>query len=157
MKAKVHWQEGLAFTGVADSGFPIRMDGAKAVGGKGGGVGPMEMIALGLAGCTAMDVISILHKKRQNVTDFEVKIDAPRLADHPQVFTRAILMIVVIGHDVEEAALLRAIELAATKYCPAHAMLEQVFPIEIYYEIYQNEVGGKHLTHQGVWQNLMLE
>ena len=157
MKAKVHWQEGLTFTGVADSGFPIRMDGAQAAGGNGGGVGAMEMIALGLAGCTAMDVISILQKKRQNVTDFEVKIDAPRSVEHPQVFTRAILTFIVTGHDVEESALLRAIELAATKYCPAHAMLEQVFPIEMCYEIYEDEQGKNHLVHQGVWQNLMLE
>ena|SRR5215212_1022435 len=157
MKAKVNWQEGLAFTGVADSGIPIRMDAVKVVDGSGGGIGPMEMIALGLAGCTAMDVISILQKKRQDVTDFEVKFDAPRSADHPQVFTRAILTFVVTGHEVEETALLRAIELAATKYCPAHAMLEQVFPIEIYYEIYQHEVEGKYLIHQGMWQNLMLE
>jgi putative redox protein len=157
MKAKVHWQEGLTFTGVADSGFPVRMDGAKAVGGQGSGVGAMEMIALGLAGCTAMDVISILQKKRQDITDFEVKIDAPRSADHPQVFTRAILTFIVTGHDVEESALLRAIELAATKYCPAYAMLEQVFPIEMCYEIYAEEAGKNHLVHQGVWQNLMLE
>lgn len=158
MKAKVSWHEGMMFTGIADSGFPVRMDAVKAVGGNGSGIGPMEMIALGLAGCTAMDVISILQKKRQDVTHFEVKIDAPRSAEHPKVFTNAVITYILAGHDIEEDALLRSIELAATKYCPAQAMLEQVFPIDLCYEIYEVEDGGeKRLVHQGMWQNLMQE
>ena len=130
MKAKVHWQEGLTFTGIADSGFPIRMDGAKEAGGKGGGVGAMEMIALGLAGCTAMDVISILHKKRQDVTAFEVKVHGDRATEHPKVFTHAQVEFIITGHNIDPAAAQRAVELSTTKYCSVRAMLIKAFPIE---------------------------
>ena len=118
----------------------------------------MEMIALGLAGCTAMDVLSILQKKRQDVTHFEVLVDAARSADHPKVFTNAMITYMVTGHDIEESALLRSMELSITKYCPVQAMLEQAFPMDLCYEIYEDEgSGNKHLVHQGVWQNLIPE
>jgi putative redox protein len=158
MKANVTWQQGMNFMGKANSGFAVQMDADRSVGGNENGIRPMEMIALGLAGCTAMDVISILQKKRQNVTDFEVMVDAARSADHPKVFTNAVITYIVSGHDVEESALLRSIELSVTKYCPVQAMLEQAFPMDLCYEIYEDEGGGnKHLVHQGVWQNLIQE
>ncbi len=158
MKATVHWNEGMNFTGVADSGFAIQMDTDVDLGGNNNGVRPMEMIALGLAGCTAMDIISILQKKRQKVTKFEVNVDAARSQDHPKVFTNAILTFVVSGNDIEENALLRAIELSATKYCPVHAMLEQAFPIDLHYEIYEDEGNGnRRLTHYGAWHELMMD
>jgi len=116
------------------------------------------MIALGLAGCTAMDVISILRKKRQDVTQFEVRVDAPRSADHPKVFTRAVITYIATGRSVDEDAVLRSIELAAIKYCPAQIMLELAFPMDLHYEIYEDEEdGSKRLTHQGVCQDLPLE
>ena len=87
MKATVNWQQNMSFIGTADSGFPIEIDRANIVGGNNTGVRPMELIALGLAGCTAMDVISILRKKRQQVTQFDVQVDAPRSKEHPKVFT----------------------------------------------------------------------
>jgi putative redox protein len=122
------------------------------------GASPMELIALGLASCTAMDVISILQKKRQNVTQFEIGVDAPRSADHPKVFTRAMLTYKFTGTDIEEAAVLRAIELSVTKYCPVHAMLEQAFPIDILYEIYEDGGNGApRLTGSGAWHELMIE
>ncbi|HKY55228.1 MAG TPA: OsmC family protein [Anaerolineales bacterium] len=158
MKATVNWQNNMVFIGKSASGFPVQMDSDPAFGGTNSGVRPMEMIALGLAGCTAMDVLSILQKKRQQVTHFEVRIDAPRSADYPQVFTRAVITYIVTGKNVDEAALLRSIELTATKYCPAQIMLEQAFPMDLHYEIYEDEMdGNKRLTYRGVWQNMMLE
>jgi putative redox protein len=158
MKATVNWNGRMSFTGVAGSGFPVQMDTDVDFGGSNNGVRPMEMIALGLAGCTAMDVISILQKKRQAVTRFEVNVDAPRSSDYPKVFTGALLTFIVTGRDVEEPALLRAIELSATKYCPVHAMLEQALPIEMHYEIYEDEGNGnRRLTHYGAWHELMID
>lgn len=155
MKATLNWKQGMTFLGSADSGHMVQMDAGVSLGGNNNGVRPMEMIALGLAGCTAMDVISILRKKRQEVTQFDVQVNADRSADHPRVFTRAVITYVVAGNSIEEDAVLRAIELSATKYCPVYAMLEQVFPIEMCYEIYEvQENGEKLLIHQGVFQDL---
>ena len=114
----------------------------------------MEMIALGLAGCIAMDVLSILQKKRQQVTHFEVKVDAPRSPEYPMVFMNAAVTYVVTGKNVSKDAVLRSIELTATKYCPAQIMLEKAFPMTLHYEIFEDEAdGNKQLTFQGVWQN----
>ena len=156
MKASVNWEGVMTFTGLCPSGFPIQMDAESALGGSDSGVRPMEMIALGLIGCQAMDIISVLQKKRQHVTAFEVTFDGPRSPDFPKVFTRAEITFIVTGHEIEEAAVIRSIELTATKYCPASAMLEQVFPMELKYEIYEDAGEEKRLIHQGVWQNTML-
>jgi putative redox protein len=158
MKATVNWQNNMVFIGKSSSGFPVQMDADSSFGGTESGIRPMEMIALGLAGCTAMDVISILRKKRQDVTQFEVRVDAPRSADPPKVFTRAVITYVVTGHSLDEDAVLRSIELAATKYCPAQIMLEPAVPMDLLYEIYEDEEdGSKRLTCQGSWQDLPLE
>ena len=100
------------------------------VGGANDGFRPMELIAVGLAGCTAMDVISILRKKQQDVTSFEVLVHADRSTEHPKVFTHAVIEYVVTGHNIDPAAVERAIQLSETRYCPAQAMLGKVFPIE---------------------------
>ena len=156
MKAIVNWKGDLAFTGAGDSSnVPVALDSDT---GTAGGARPMELIALGLAGCTAMDVISILQKKKQNITGFDVEVDASRAEEHPKVFTHAIITHIVTGMGIEESALLRAIELSATRYCPAQAMLMQVFPIELKYEIYEEQGNGdRRLTHQGTWQELPQE
>jgi len=156
MKANVTWKGNLTFDGQTESGFPIPLDADPAVGGTNNGPRPMEMIALGLAGCTAMDVISILKKKckEKEITSFEVRVDAPRAEGHPKVFTSATITYIVKGDDIQETSVLRAIELTATKYCPAQAMLGQVMPINLNYEIYDNEGG---LTHQGAWQEIIAE
>ena len=154
MKATVTWQSNMVFVGQSASGFPIQMDSDPSFGGTNSGVRPMEMIALGLAGCIAMDVLSILQKKRQQVTHFEVKVDAPRSPEYPMVFMNAVVTYVVTGKNVSEDAVLRSIELTATKYCPAQIMLEKVFPMTLHYEIFEDEAdGNKQLTFQGVWQN----
>jgi putative redox protein len=158
MKATVQWKDNMTFVGIPDSGFPVQMDADSSFGGTNNGVRPMEMMALGLAGCTGMDVISILQKKRQQVTQFEVRVNAPRSGEHPKVFTHALITYIVTGRNVDESALLRSIELAATKYCPAQFMLAQVFPIELHYEIYEEgEDGTRRLTYQGTWQELSVE
>lgn len=157
MKASVQWKENMTFLGMPDSGFPVQMDSDPYFGGTNQGLRPMEMVALGLAGCTAMDVLSILRKKRQKVTHFEVKVDAPRSAEDPKVFTRALITYIVAGTNVGETAVLRSIELSITKYCPVQFMLAQVFPMELHYEIYEdNGNGNRRLTFQGVWQQLSL-
>jgi putative redox protein len=154
MKAKVTWQGNMRFLGMPDSGFPVPIDADPALGGTEGGVRPMEMIALGLASCTAMDVISILLKKRQKVSQLEVKVNAPRSPEYPKVFTSAVITYVATGHAIQEDAIVRAIELAATKYCPAQFMLAQAFPMELRYEIYEEGDGDPRLIHQGTWQAL---
>ena len=158
MKVAVQWQNNMTFIGTPDSGFAVQMDADTSFGGTNNGVRPMEMVALGLAGCTAMDVISILQKKRQQVTQFEVRVNAPRSAEHPKVFTRALITYIVTGKNIDESALLRSIELAATKYCPAQLMLAQAFPVELSYEIYEETGdGARQLAYQGTWQELSSE
>lgn len=137
MDAKVVWKDRMSFEGSAPSGFTLPLGADPAVGGDNDGFRPMELIAIGLAGCTAMDVISILQKKRQDVTSFEVHVDAQRAVEHPKVFTNIKITYVIKGYQVEQAAVERAIELSATKYCPAQAMLEKAVQIEHSYEIHE--------------------
>jgi putative redox protein len=130
LDAKVTWKNGLAFDGNADSGFALNLDAAVAHGGQDSGLRPLELILIGLAGCTAMDVISILQKKRQDVTGFEVRAHAERADDHPRVFTSVVIEYVVCGNNIDRAAVERAVELSETKYCSAQAMLVKAVPIE---------------------------
>lgn len=130
MDAKVIWKKGLSFEGSADSGFKIPLGTSSEQGGADDGFSPLELLAIGLAGCTAMDVISILSKKRQEVSEFEVNVHAERAQDHPKVFTRVLIEYVVSGKNIDQAAVERAVELSETKYCPAEAMLKKAVPIE---------------------------
>jgi putative redox protein len=141
MDIKLNWNGGMSFEGAGDSGFVQKMNGENNA------ARPMEFIALGLAGCTGMDVISILQKKKQFVTNFQVMLHADRAEEHPKVFSRAIIEYLVTGKDVDEDALQRAIELSAEKYCPAHAMLSKVFPIEMIYKIFDED--GKTVLREG--------
>ena len=146
MDAKVTWrQKHLTFTGTADSGFEVPLGAKPEHGEDKDGFRPVELIAIGLAGCTAMDVISIMHKKRQDVTDFEVQVHVERAEDHPKVFTSAVIEYLVTGHNIDEAALVRAIELSATRYCPAQAMFKQIIPISLRYHIYEQQDGQRSL------------
>jgi putative redox protein len=135
METKVVWKNKLAFTGSDEEGFSVPLDGEEIVGGEGNGFEPMELIAIGLAGCTAMDTISILRKKQQQVTAFEVRVHAIRRTEFPKVFTHITLEYIVTGYQIDPAAIERAIELSATKYCPAQAMLGKVVEIEHKYSI----------------------
>ena len=130
MDAKVNWQGNLTFEGTANSGFKVPLGSEPEVGGNNDGFKPMELILTGLAGCTAMDVISILRKKKQDVTDFEVLAHADRESNHPRVFTHIVLEYIITGHHVDPVAVDRSIELSETKYCPAQAMLKKAVTIE---------------------------
>jgi putative redox protein len=149
MDAKVTWKEKLAFEAVADSGKSIMLDSASDPA-ECLGPGPMELVAMSLAGCTAMDVISLLEKKKQAVTNFEVKVHADRVEDYPKVYTRAEIEYQVTGRAIDESALVRAIELSIQKYCPVHAMLSQVFPVSQRYVIFEDEGNGaRHVVAEG--------
>jgi len=139
MDATVSWKNGMSFTGTADTGFKVNLGANPEVGGANDGFRPIELMAISLGGCTAMDVMSILQKKRQDVTAFEVKVHAPREATHPKVITSAVIEYVVTGREISAAAVERAIELSATRYCPAQTMLGQVFPIELRYSIFEEQ------------------
>jgi len=153
MDAEVIWHHGLTFTGTADSGFEVGLGAEPEVGGDNDGFRPMELMAISLAGCTAMDVISILKKKRQDVTAFDVKVHAERAPKHPKVFTSAVIEYYVTGHQVDEAAVVRSIELSATRYCPAQGMLDKIMPIQLNYEIYEDEGDGKRrLVAKGTYE-----
>jgi putative redox protein len=136
--AKVVWKEGLAFEGIGGSGFAVSLDTLAEEGG-GAGLGPMELLLVSLAGCTAMDVISILKKKRQDVTGFEVRAHGLRADDHPQVYTDITLEYVVRGHGVDPKAVARAIELSETKYCSVAGMLKRVASITTTYRVEEAE------------------
>jgi putative redox protein len=131
MDARVIWKEGMSFDGTADSGFEVSLGALPAVGGKDDGFRPMELIAIGLAGCTAMDVISILRKKKQEVTAFEVLVRAERGQEHPKVFTRLEIEYIVRGKDLSREAVERAVQLSADIYCPAQAMFKKIAPMEL--------------------------
>jgi putative redox protein len=135
MEASVTWQQGLTFTGTADSGFSVPLGANPELGGANDGFRPLELMAISLAGCTAMDVISILKKKRQDVTAFEVRVLAERALEHPRIFTHIKIEYLVTGHHVDPAAIERAIEASRTTYCPAQAMLSKVVEIETDYRI----------------------
>lgn len=147
MDAKVIWQGDMTFTGKADTGFEVPLGAHPLVGGANDGFRPMELMAVSLAGCTAMDVISILKKKRQDVTDYEVKVHADQADQHPKVMTDAVIEYHVGGHNVDEQAVLRAIELSALRYCPAQNMLSQIMPIALKYYIYEEQ----ELVTSGEW------
>ncbi len=152
MDAKVTWSQGLSFTGSANTGFNVPLGADPAVGGANDGFRPLELMAVSLAGCTAMDVVSIIQKKKQDVTGFEVQVQAQQKNDHPRVFTAAKITYLITGHQVDESAVVRAIELSATRYCPAQSMLAQVFPMELMYEIYEDKgTETRELVKQGQW------
>ncbi len=139
MEASVTWNGGMSFTGVADSGFAVELDTDPSVGGNDNGVRPLELMALSLIGCTAMDVISIMRIKRENVTRFEVKTHIERSPNHPKVFTSAVIEYIFYGHGIKSESAARAIELSEQVYCPAQAMLKQIMPIELKYTILEEE------------------
>ena len=139
MEISLNWKGRMSFEGAGDSGFSQKMDAEEFFGGDNSAARPMELIALGLAGCTAMDVISILQKKKQPVVNFQVRVHADRAEEHPKVFTAAVIEYLVTGANVDEAALLRAIELSSEKYCPAQSMLSKAFPMQLEYKIYDDD------------------
>ncbi|QXP83732.1 OsmC family protein [Methylococcus sp. Mc7] len=135
MKARIKWVDNMAFLGESGSGHAVLMDGPPESGGRNLGVRPMEMLLLGMGGCTAFDVVHILKKGRHDVRDCEVHLEAERAETDPKVFTRIHAHFVVKGRALREDAVKRAIELSAEKYCSASIMLGKTAEITHDYEI----------------------
>lgn len=123
MKARVKWIDGVAMLGESGSGHGVVMDGPPELGGRNLGVRPMEMLLLGMGGCTQFDVLLILRKARQDVTDCVVELEAERAATDPKVFTRIHAHFIVTGRDLDPRRVEKAIQLSAEKYCSASIML----------------------------------
>ena len=140
MDVKLEWKQGLQFTGTNSKGFNVPLAGTTEDGAPPDGFKPLEMLLIGLAGCTAMDVISILIKKQQVVTQFNIEVHAERSADHPRVFTEVTIEYILTGNELEGAAVKRAVELSETKYCAAMAMLRKNSPIHTKITLNQNQL-----------------
>ena len=131
----------LRFTATTPSGFDVEMDSAANASGALAAPTPMELQLVALGGCTAMDVISILRKMRQDVADYQVRLTNTRAAEHPKVYTAVRLLHVVRGRDLSEANVRRAIELTMTRYCPVFAMLHPTVAITERYELIDESTG----------------
>ena len=137
MKARVKWVEGACFLGESPSGHAVVMDGPPEGGGRNLGIRPMEMLLLGLGGCSAYDVVSILRKGRQDMVDCHVEIEAERATRVPKVFTGIHLHFVVSGNGLSEDKVARAVALSADKYCSASLMLGKAARISHDFEVRQ--------------------
>lgn len=135
MKARVKWLEGATFVGESGSGHAIVMDGPLESGGRDLGVRPMEMLLLGMGGCTAFDVVNILKKARQPVQDCVVEIEAERAPEPPKVYTHIHVHFIIAGKGVAEKQVARAVKLSAEKYCSASIMLGKAAEITHDYEV----------------------
>ncbi len=135
MEARVTWAGGAKFIGSSESGHRVVMDGPPEAGGENGGVRPMEMLLLGLGGCSAFDVVHILKKSRADITDCEVALDAERAAEDPKVYTRIHAHFIVTGRGLKTATVARAVKLSAEKYCSASIMLGKTADISHDFEI----------------------
>ena len=135
MSAQVTLEAGMRFTAESGSGHSVTLDAEREGGGENLGFRPMELLLVGLAGCTGMDVISILRKKRQDVTAYEVQVRGVRAEDHPMVFVEIIVEHIVTGYAVQPEAVARAIHLSEERYCGAGAMLGKVAHLTHTYRI----------------------
>ena len=135
MNISVNWVDGLLMVGKSDSGHTITMDGPPESGGENLGVRPMEMLLLGVAGCTMIDVVTTLKKMRQNLSHLETKINAERATDHPKVFTNIHIQFILKGQNLNEKRVDKAITLSAEKYCSASIMLGKTASITHDFEI----------------------
>lgn len=138
MKARVKLIEGVSFVGQSESGHSVVMDGAPESGGKNLGVRPMEMLLLGLGGCSAFDVVHILRKARQPVSDCVADIDATRAETDPKVFTRIHIHFTVSGHGLDPKRVEQAVHLSAEKYCSASIMLGKAAQLTHDFEVVDN-------------------
>jgi len=139
MKVSVKWVQDMMFLGESGSGHTVVMDGPPEAGGRNMGIRPMEMLLLGTGGCTSFDVMSILKKSRQAVTDCVAEVTAERAETAPKVFTKIHIHFVVTGKGVSEKSVERAVSLTAEKYCSASIMLAQVAEVTHDFEIIEVE------------------
>ena len=135
MRARIKWVEGVSFLGQTESGHGVLMDGPPEAGGNNMGPRPMEMVLIGAGGCTSFDVVHILKKTRQQVTDCVAEIEAERAETDPKVFTRIHFHFVVSGKGLKPEQVKRAISLSAEKYCSASIMLGKTAQITHDFEI----------------------
>ena len=135
MKARIKWAGDASFIGESASGHAVVMDGPPESGGHNLGVRPMEMVLLGMGGCTAFDVVDILKKARQDVTDCVVELQAERADAIPKTFTKIHVHFIVTGKSLKETQVKRAIDLSAEKYCSASIMLGKMAEITHDYDI----------------------
>lgn len=136
-EAIVIWKEGLHFEGES-GGQVVHMDSAPEAGGQALGASPIRLVLIALGGCTAMDVISLLKKMRQDVTHFEVTLKSGRAPEHPKVYTGFELVYRVRGHNIQRDMVERAVTLSEDKYCSVGAMLKMAAPIAYTIEIEEN-------------------
>lgn len=137
LNAKITHIKGLQFVGEPASGHALVMDGDPSAGGQNTGVRPTELLLLGLGGCSGMDVVSILKKKKQDVTSFEINVKSKRAEDYPKKFTEITLEFVVKGKNISEEAVRKAIDLSMNKYCSVKATLEGSAKINFSFRIIQ--------------------
>ncbi len=135
MKAEVRMVKGISFVGKSDSNHWLAMDGPPELRGAGAAPRPIELLLIGLAGCTGMDVVSILLKQRAALEDFWIEADASRAEEHPKVFTAINLTFHIKGEGFKEKDVEEAIRLSQEKYCSASAMLSKACPITYGYKI----------------------
>jgi len=135
MKARVKWVEDLMFVGESGTGHTIVMDGPEELGGHGTGMRPMELLLLGMGGCTSFDMVQMLKKGRQDIRDCVVEIDSERSDEIPKVFTKIRVHYKVTGKNLKETQVKRAVELSTEKYRSASIMLGATAEITHDYEI----------------------
>lgn len=139
MKARVKWVEGVSFVAESASGHALVIDGAPEAGGRNLGMRPMELVLAGAAGCSAFDVVWILKKARQPITDCEVEAEAERATTDPKVFTRIHLKYRVAGRTLDRHQVDRVVRLSKEKYCSATAMLAKTAEITFEVEIVETD------------------
>lgn len=147
MQARVKWVENVCFIGESGSGHALVMDGAPESGGRNLGMRPMELLLIGMGGCTQFDIVTILKKARQHITDCVAEITAERAETVPKVFTRIHVHFVVTGKGLNPVQVERAIKLSAEKYCSASLMLGKVAEITHDFEIVETPEPAR--THPG--------
>jgi putative redox protein len=135
MKVRVKWVEGVSFIGESETGHAVVLDGAPENGGRNIGMRPMEMLLIGMGGCTSFDVVTILKKARQPIVDCVAEISAERADEVPKVFTKIHVHFVVTGDNLNATQVERAVKLSAEKYCSASIMLSKAVEITHDYEI----------------------
>jgi len=138
MKATIKWVDGVSFVGESESGHAVVMDGPPDAGGRNIGMRPMEMVLVGMGGCSAFDVVTILQKARQTVSDCRVELSAERADEIPKVFTKIHVHFVVSGTGLKPAQVERAVKLSAEKYCSASIMLGKTAVITHDFEIIES-------------------
>lgn len=139
MKAVVKWLDNMSFVGESESGHSVVMDGAPDSGGRNLGVRPMEMVLLGMGGCTAFDVVLILKRQRQAISDCYVELSSERAEEAPKVFTKIHVHYVVKGKNLNEKKVARAVDMTAEKYCSVSIMLAKSVDVTHDYEIIEEE------------------